>query len=575
MSQSSQAAKQGILDRALDQHGIKLGRSKGRAPKKEIRKFTKACAGARRIMMLTKMTSRNLARRQGARGRGSAGLFTPKPQNQRAAVRVTYSRPKVAGLWKAHGRYLQRESAAGKAHAGFSEVGEGINIAAQLDTWQRAGDPRLFRLILSPENGDRLEMQGYAGEVMARVETELGRPLEWVAATHYNTDHPHVHIALRGVDKDGLELKLDREYIKHGFRRQGEIVATEKLGFRTERDRDGALYKEISQARVTSLDRRISKMATAIEGDPERIQITADSAALFSPRSRDLAQAYAVQRRLHHLEGMGLAQRSGPNTWSMSKTYTETVKAIQIAGDRQKMLARHMDVASAINLPVVADQWKDLAPMSGRVLGHGEEDATGRGYLLLEGLDGKIHYLPQRTETDEMRSKGDLRRGEFVTISHSGHLQIEQFGHADSVLNDPTLLARLQHIETSTEARPGWLGRFDEAYRSALALKIRDGKQDEIAVRLSKAQAEALVFARFGGNLRKQAEALRAIEDDGATLATLRGRVEIRYSPIIKSFYGVLKQTDKADLDAQLSGAGKRNRGEAKPQEKRENHERE
>jgi type IV secretory pathway VirD2 relaxase len=467
---------------------------------------------------------------------------------------MTYSRAKAPGLWKAHGQYLQREGAAGKPNATFTETEAGVNAAVRLDAWQKAGDPRLFRLILSPENGERLDIQSYAKDVMSRVESELGVSLEWLAVAHYNTDHPHVHIAIRGVEKSGEEVKFDRDFVKHGFRRHAEMVATERLGFRTERDRDGVLYKEISQPRVTSLDRRIEKTATVSAKNHESIEIAADPATLFDVKSRDLAQTYAVQRRLHHLEDMGLATLIAPNTWSLAKDYTQTLRAIQIAGDRQKMLARHMDVASAINLPVIAQQWKDLPPMSARVLGHGEEDATGKRYLLLEGLDGRIHYLPHRSETEAMRAKGELRRGEFVTIStHNGHLQISQFGHAESVLKDPLLLARLQHIDTSTEVRPGWLGRFDEAYRSALAQKLSASRQNEIAVRLNDAQAEALVSARFGGYLPKQTEVLRQMQEDGTSLATLRGRVEIRYSPSIRSFYAVLTREDKPELDSRLS----------------------
>jgi hypothetical protein len=33
---------------------------------------------------------------------------------------------------------------------------------------------------------------------MAEIETDLGTPLEWGAVAHFNTEHPHVHVALRG-----------------------------------------------------------------------------------------------------------------------------------------------------------------------------------------------------------------------------------------------------------------------------------------------------------------------------------------------------------------------------------------
>jgi type IV secretory pathway VirD2 relaxase len=33
---------------------------------------------------------------------------------------------------------------------------------------------------------------------------------------------PHVHVALRGVDGEGLPLQIDRDYIKNGIREVAE-----------------------------------------------------------------------------------------------------------------------------------------------------------------------------------------------------------------------------------------------------------------------------------------------------------------------------------------------------------------
>jgi type IV secretory pathway VirD2 relaxase len=38
--------------------------------------------------------------------------------------------------------------------------------------------------------------------VMKGMEKDLGTELEWVAVAHHNTEHPHVHVALRGVRSD-------------------------------------------------------------------------------------------------------------------------------------------------------------------------------------------------------------------------------------------------------------------------------------------------------------------------------------------------------------------------------------
>jgi len=130
---------------------------------------------------------------------------------------------------EAHGRYVARESATqgGKAsEAGFNATEQNLDIAAKLDKWQGAGDERLFKIIASPEFGDHLNLHQYARELVHRMEYDLGVQLEWVAAVHYNTEHPHVHIALRGVDKKGIPLRLPREYIRGGLRQRAEEIAT-------------------------------------------------------------------------------------------------------------------------------------------------------------------------------------------------------------------------------------------------------------------------------------------------------------------------------------------------------------
>ncbi len=186
----------------------------------------------------------------------------PRTFNQRVAVRVNYSANKNPGQWKAHGTYVARESATqgGRAaEAGFNATDQKLDIATTLDNWQSAGDERLFKIIVSPEFADRLNLQKYARELMRRMERDLGTQIEWVAAVHHNTEHPHVHIAVRGVDGEGRPLRLPREYIRAGLRGRAEEIATEALGYRTPAHAQEAQRREIAQNRYTSLDRILQR----------------------------------------------------------------------------------------------------------------------------------------------------------------------------------------------------------------------------------------------------------------------------------------------------------------------------
>src|SRR5580698_1035000 len=128
------------------------------------------------------------ARMSGSRKRRSVGLGgglkRARPHNQRCALRVTYAKNTIAGQWRAHGRYVARESAThdGDPKAvGFSTSHEAIDIAARLDDWQKANDQRMWKLILSPEFGDRVDLKRLTRDLMSEMETDLGTSLEWIA----------------------------------------------------------------------------------------------------------------------------------------------------------------------------------------------------------------------------------------------------------------------------------------------------------------------------------------------------------------------------------------------------------
>ena len=134
-----------------------------------------------------------------------------------------------------------------------------LTSAARWRSGKSAKDPRLFKLIISPEFGERMDLVAHTKALMEGMGQDLGKQLDWVAVVHQNTDHPHVHVALRGISKDGQEIKLPREYIQKGIRLRAEDLATAQLGIRTEADIAEAHRREVIQRRFTPLDRAIAK----------------------------------------------------------------------------------------------------------------------------------------------------------------------------------------------------------------------------------------------------------------------------------------------------------------------------
>ena len=121
-------------------------------------------------------------------------------------------------------------------------------------------DRHEFRFIVSPEDAAEIgDLGGYTRELMGRMEADLGTRLDWVAVDHWDTDNPHTHVVLRGVDATGENLVIARDYIAHGMRGRASELATDLLGPQTEREMRERMTREVDQDRWTGLDRQLAR----------------------------------------------------------------------------------------------------------------------------------------------------------------------------------------------------------------------------------------------------------------------------------------------------------------------------
>jgi len=423
------------------------------------------------------------SRKHRAAGQGS-GPKRARHYSQRCAVRVMYAKNTVAGQWRAHGRYLARESAIREGDpraVGFDPGGESFDIAERLESWQKAGDERLWKVIVSPEFGDRTDLKRLTRDLVSRMESDLGTPLEWVAVAHYNTEHPHVHATLRGIGADGRPFRLSRDYIRQGIRCAAEDLCTRQLGYRTEFDTAAAQRREVQAHRYTSLDRALKRDAVWPEsGDRTSFTVVRDPNRDWGNRSARLIHQHTIER-LVVLKEMGLAERTDPNLWRVRSDFEDVLRAMQRSADRQKMLAAHGVLMSDERLPLVMLDLRALTTLEGRVLVHGEEDTgrqAGRSYLMLEGTDGRVHYVYYTPDMEAARSRGGLRTNSFVRLRKlfsEGRpmLKFDELGDSESILRNQRYLKetvqRLMRrgIVPQEDGWNGWLGRYQKAVGDA------------------------------------------------------------------------------------------------------------
>jgi len=294
----------------------------------------------------SRVSARLDARMKGKPGGGAAKPGAPPLQatshasdpRQRVIVKVHYYTHGGAGAAAlgAHGRYIEREGAQleNEPHAdylsrddqqGFYDAAEaGVDGRERLARWGRE-DARHFRIILSPENGQSItDLTGYTREVMARAEAELGRPLQWVAVNHWDTDNPHTHIVLRGRDGAGAVLSLPDNFIKHRFREIARDVASERLGPRSPDDERRAQDREVRAPRLTRLDKAIADRL-----DPAgRVRMAELGKGLADP-----GFAASLKARVVELARMGLAHEVKRGAFAFAPDWQDRLRALELHAD--------------------------------------------------------------------------------------------------------------------------------------------------------------------------------------------------------------------------------------------------
>jgi hypothetical protein len=341
-----------------------------------------------------------------------------------------------------------------------------MDVAQCLDKWQQAGDPRLWKIIVSPEFGELLNMPQLARGLMAGVEQEIGAVVEWVAVAHYNTGHPHVHIAMRGIDRQGREIRLSREFVQQGLRKIAEDWCTNELGYRTQAQAMEAQRREVGEIRYTSLDRIIMCTNTVV-----------DEGTHFSVTCQRGGRAQFVVARLAVLEGMGLARRVGAHEWEVRRDFAGVLRGMQKMVDRQKTLSAGGVLRSDERLPILPLDHRSLDCVEGRILVHGEEE-NGQSYLMLESTEAKVYAIYHTRRMQQMRSAGGLRINTFVRLRKAfaggrPQIAVEELGTAESILENRSYLRQKAQQLAHKVGIPvedgwgGWLGRYQQAIRSA------------------------------------------------------------------------------------------------------------
>jgi type IV secretory pathway VirD2 relaxase len=372
-----------------DEFRVRLGRIGNRRGRKAI-------GYVKRVRKIAKKVSTERPHRAsiftGARtGRGYAQgtLFASRRSagQRRVVIKARIVRIKAgdAGAVRAHLRYVQRDGVTreGNPDELYDESHDRVDAKGFAERVE--GDRHQFRFIVAPEDSSEIgDLKPFVRDLMRQMESDLGTRLDWVAADHFNTGHPHSHIVVRGKDDHGNDLVIARDYIGHGMRARASELITRELGPESELDHLRKLEHEVGAERFTRLDRAILRDARdgvlALSAKPER-----------DPRHHVLRMG-----RLRALERLGLAEETAPGTWRIAGDVEPTLRRMGERGDIIKTM--HRDLKGAGLNRAAADQAIFDPNTGGRIVGRLvaegiSDELRERRYAIVDGVDGRTHYV--------------------------------------------------------------------------------------------------------------------------------------------------------------------------------------
>ena len=376
-------------------------------------------SGSRAPTFYTPGSATGATQGQFRRGMMRLGLPTASPRRSIVKLRVVSAKGDVKKQLAAHAKYIERDAACEKT---FDSERDELTPEEYQQKWQSMlKDPRTFRFVISPEDGERVDFVEHTREFMDELQDRLTESwrylaekegldpeqvdpaqLNWVAAIHSNTDHRHVHILMGGLDENGREIFLPKPMVAQLHKISSEIL-TERYGHRLESELIQSREKVLEAERVTDIDRQFWRAQekhgyVAIEAPEVTINdLVADrDQGTWSERFKAQTARQFI-RRLGWLEEKGLAERIEHEPgelarFRLSEDFLPALKQYQLLHDIQKRMHRSfLEPDPHAHLEVVGRQqeWRG----AGKVLSVGYDDELQqRKFLIFETAHGTNAY---------------------------------------------------------------------------------------------------------------------------------------------------------------------------------------
>lgn len=359
--------------------------------------------------------------------RSAADVGAPGPQARRCVVKARIVQMNARGIAAArlHLDYIMRDGVDEDGSKGqvFAREHDGDGASADLHA-AIPSERHQFRFIVSPEDRD-VDLRWFTRALIRQVEADLGRKLIWGAVTHHDTDNPHVHLVVRGVDRQGREVRIDRDYIARRMRWRAQELATRELGPRSRAEIGRQRDREVGQERFTTLDRELERRG-------------AGGIDLAGLRSASPQQRARLVGRLRVLEQLHLAQRVGFSRWSFAPGWQDELRALGQRGDIIKRIHAAIPRSGLRTSEQVIDGRSEHPPIDGVLRRKGlHDELRGDMYAVIEDSKGAAHYV-------RLDARSAARAVEGATVRVSLVRDTQAFKGADQ--NQPRWRVHLDQL---------------------------------------------------------------------------------------------------------------------------------
>jgi len=418
-----------------------------------------------------------------------------------------------AGVLANHLSYLRREGVTrdGERAQLFGPGTEKVDAGAFAE--RCADDRHHFRFIVSPDDAlEMADLRSFTRDLVRQMEKDLATRLDWAAVDHWNTEHPHVHLIVRGRGDDGQDLVISRDYIKEGMRDRARDLITQELGPRTDLDIRQTLERQIGAERWTHLDRQLVRDARAtgvidLAPSPDRRQ--------------DEFHALKVGR-LRKLEGLGVASQVGNGQWVIAQEAERTLRELGERGDIIKRMHKALTecgIDRGSSSYVLAAE--DLnAPVIGRLVARGlDDELNGTAFAVVDGVDGRTHHI----RLPHIEAAGDGAPGSIVELRKfedaRGHCRVALAVRSDLDIDAQVTAFGATWLDRQNIVRePAALS--DHAFGAEVRQAMKRRAEHLVGEGLAERQGERIIFGRkLIDTLRE-----RDIEAAGERLAAETGQ---------------------------------------------------